>query len=359
MMTGFPGFLATDLLKQIVKDQFAEIDHIYLLVLPQEKAKAIGILNTLNIEDSAITLIEGDITKHHLHLLPSLNELLKEIVTHVFHLAAIYDLAVPKNLAWDVNVTGTNNVNEWVQTLHHLERYIYFSTAYVSGKREGKIFESDLSNKFSFRNHYEETKYEAEVLVEQIKDNVPTTIIRPGITKGHSITGKTSKFDGIYFMLNMYERLSFLPFLPLITDGKGAPEGNFVPSDYVLKATSYLAFNQIGKGKTYHLTDPHPYNTKQLQEMICQGYLGKKPKGTLHVDVLKIILSFSSMRQFLRIEKEALDYFTIYSSYDASNAMKDLEGSKITLVDLKETILPMIEFYRKYKDDYNKHIKIL
>lgn len=361
--TGFPGFLATGLMRQIIQDQYANIDHIYLLVLQQEKNKALHEITTFqkaeHIPKSMFTILEGDITKKNLRIDPVFQEQIQKKVTHVFHLAAIYDLAVPKNIARIVNVHGTSNVNDWVQSLENLERYIYFSTAYVSGKREGKIYETDLSNAFGFRNHYEETKYEAEVLVQQMKDKLPTTIIRPGIVKGHSTTGETMKFDGLYFFLNFYDRLRYAPFIPYISDGKGAPEGNFVSSDYVLKATSFLAFHSIGIGKTYHLTDPKPYNTLQLQEMVCEAYLGRKPQGVISVDLVKAILSLRAIRKFLQVEKEALDYFTIYSSYDTSQTLQDLENANITAMDLKKTLPSMIKFYRKYKDDYTKHIEIL
>jgi len=362
LITGYPGFLATELMRQMVKDKYVDIGHIYLLVLHQEKNKAFKEMRNFQkseqLPESMFTIVEGDITKKNLQINSVLNDRLQDEVTHVFHLAAIYDLAVPKDIAWNVNVFGTNNVNDWVQTLNNLERYIYFSTAYVSGKREGKIFETDLSNAYGFRNHYEETKYEAEVLVHQLKENVPITIIRPGVVKGHSVTGKTVKFDGLYFFLNFYDHLRFAPFIPFISDGKGAPEGNFISSDYVLEATSYFAFHSIGRGKTYHLTDPNPYNTLQLQEMLCEGYLGKKPSGMISVHLVKALLSISANRKFLRVEKEALDYFTIYSSYDTTQTENDLRGTNIISTDLQKTLPSMIEFYRKYKDDYEKHIDI-
>lgn len=62
---------------------------------------------------------------------------------------------------------------------------MYFSTAYVSGNRTGLIRETELQMGQQFKNHYEETKYKAEVLVQELKD-VPYTIIRPGITVGNS-----------------------------------------------------------------------------------------------------------------------------------------------------------------------------
>lgn len=60
---------------------------------------------------------------------------------------------------------------------------MYFSTAYVAGKRGGTIFERELVHQEGFKNHYEETKYLAEIIVNQAKNNLPVTIIRPGIVK--------------------------------------------------------------------------------------------------------------------------------------------------------------------------------
>ncbi|GAB3803203.1 SDR family oxidoreductase [Virgibacillus kimchii] len=357
--TSYPGFLADNLLKQVLLDE-KDIDHVYLLVLPEQKhIAAEKITYTAKQSEKStdtFSIITGDITKENLNLDPEINEKLTVTVTHVFHLAAIYDLAVEKELAINVNLHGTEQVNNWVGKLKNLERYIYFSTAYVSGTREGRIYEHELKKGQSFRNHYEYTKYEAEILVESVKQELPTTIIRPGVVRGHSVTGETSKFDGIYFMLNLLDRLRYLPTVPYFS--KGTAEGNFVPYDYVLKAASFLSFTPTGEGKTYHLTDPNPYTMKQLYQMLAEAYLDKTPSITIPSQTAKTLLSAPALRQWLRVEKEALDYFTIHSSYDTSQASKDLAGSGIVCPDFKQSIGAMVAFYRKYKDDSMRHIYI-
>lgn len=358
--TGFPGFIARALIKQLIKER-ENINHIYLLVLPTltEKAETevAEIINEMEFETSRISIIQGDITQENIGLTVEVNKKLQEEITHVFHLAAIYDLAVPKDIAYNVNVNGTKNMNDWVLKLESLERYIYFSTAYVSGKREGTILETELEMNQSFKNHYESTKYEAEVLVRGIMDQVPTTIIRPGIVKGHSKTGETIKFDGPYFVLNFFEKLKFLPFIPYL--GNGNVEGNFVPLDYILEATIYLGHTQKGVGKTYHLTDPNPYLIKDVYKMMMEEYLKKSPTGKMPLSLAKAGLSFSSLRKWLGVEKEALDYFTLNSHYDCTQAQNDLKGSGISCPDFKEILKPMVEFYREHKNDSKKHIKIL
>ncbi|MRH43865.1 NAD-dependent epimerase/dehydratase family protein [Aquibacillus halophilus] len=357
--TGFPGFICTSLIKRLIESEY-DINYFYLLVLPSLKGKAENEINRITnekkISPKKFILIEGDITKRNLGIGPELNEQLSKKITHVFHLAAIYDLAVPKRLAYDVNVTGTNQVNDWILNLHTIQRYIYFSTAYVSGTREGRIVETELEANQTFKNHYEQTKFEAEKLVRSVIDKVPTTIIRPGVVKGNSETGETVKFDGPYFMLNMFENLRFLPIIPYL--GTGAAEGNFVPIDYILKATIYLGHSDIGVGKTYHLTDPSPYTMKEVYKMLMVQYLGKKPVGKIPVWLAKASLTIPGIRKRLKVEKEALDYFTCLTTYDCTQAQLDLEGSGIECPDFKETLESMTVFYEKHKNDVEKHIEI-
>lgn len=360
--TGFPGFISMNLVKEMIEKRY-DIEKIYLLVLPEMKEKAekeIGkLLQTLSVarNKDIFKIVIGDITKENLNIADEINERLQSTVTHVFHLAAIYDLAVPKDIAYKVNVTGTDHVNKWLKKLQKLERYIYFSTAYVSGKREGKILETELDENQTFKNHYEQTKFEAEVLVQQVMPDVPTTIIRPGVVAGHSKTGETVKFDGPYFLLNFFDKLKFLPFISYLGRGDGIT--NFVPIDYILNATLYLAHSPKGKGKVYHLTDPNPCKMRELYELMAIEYLGKKPVGTLPLFLARFFLSFSAMRKWLKVEKEALDYFTFHVQYDNSQAEEDLKGSGITCPKFTDVIPAIVEYYRRHKDDAEKHINIV
>lgn len=69
--TGFPGFLATSLVKKIIETK-ADIQHFYLLVLPQflEKAEqeVKRVVEGTDFTTSHFTIIPGDITKVNLKL---------------------------------------------------------------------------------------------------------------------------------------------------------------------------------------------------------------------------------------------------------------------------------------------------
>ncbi|MFS0823045.1 SDR family oxidoreductase [Bacillus sp. 1P02SD] len=296
LMTGFPGFLATRLLHALM--QKYESAHFVLLVHPSQFELANDRIKDLDNVEVKI----GDITEESLGFSEVDRDLLREKVTHVFHLAAIYDLAVSQPIAEKVNIEGTKNINQFVQSLQRLERYVYFSTAYVSGDRTGMIRETELQMGQKFKNHYEETKYKAEILVQELED-VPFTIIRPGITVGNSETGETSKFDGPYFIMRILDRIRFMP-IPYL--GKGDVLFNVVPYDYLIDATVYLSEAEGAERKTFHLTDPNPHQARDLYRMICEELLGKKPTWTISPRLVELGLSLSFMRKFFGVEKEAV-----------------------------------------------------
>jgi thioester reductase-like protein len=122
--TGFPGFIATNMIKHLAARH--ERAQFKLPVHPGQLDKAekeIGRLLRGGLSQrEQFELLPGDITQKHMGLHESVLTRLEDTVTHVFHLAAVYDLAVPKDLAYKVNVIDT-------------------STAYVSGERKGRVLE--------------------------------------------------------------------------------------------------------------------------------------------------------------------------------------------------------------------------
>ncbi|MFJ7825150.1 SDR family oxidoreductase [Psychrobacillus sp. NPDC096623] len=357
LITGFPGFLAKNIMKELRKQQ--AYTKIYVLVLPSQIELAESIIAEIyhdQLHSQIIEIVEGDITLAGAGIHQDTFEKLCDEVEYVWHLAAIYDLAVPKEIAWKVNVHGTEMFNNVVTQFSKLKRYTYFSTAYVAGLREGKLLETELIRPVGFKNHYEETKYEAELLVEKLKERVPVTIIRPGIVRGHSETGETIKFDGPYFFVNMISNLRKLPFLPYL--GKSNAFINVVPSDYITKASIYCSLSEEAIGKTLHLTDPNPYPVEEVYKAFVKEVTGKYPKGRFPLSIAKTAVSFYPIRKLLQVEKETLDYLTWYATFDTTNAEAILSKGNITCPDFIQSIPPMITFYNNHKHDPSFHIPI-
>jgi nucleoside-diphosphate-sugar epimerase len=127
-ITGFPGFIAERLVERLANAD----TQFFLLVQPQFVEKAMNAVKRISettdtpLENFAI--IEGDITQTNLGISDDDLATVRVETTDVFHLAAIYDLAVNKDLAFLVNVDGTKNVNDFVKSLWNLRRYNYSST---------------------------------------------------------------------------------------------------------------------------------------------------------------------------------------------------------------------------------------
>src|ERR1044071_957996 len=156
-ITGFPGFIAGRLVRELAKGGA----RFHLLVQPSFFERAQLELMTIAEETGRpladFRLMEGDIAVPGLGLSDRDSDIARSEATSLFHLAAIYDLAVQRDLALRVNVGGTQNVNEFARSMNRLEHYHYVSTCYVAGKRTGVILETELEHDAGFRNHYEET----------------------------------------------------------------------------------------------------------------------------------------------------------------------------------------------------------
>src|SRR4051812_50196112 len=102
-----------------------------------------------------VEVLVGDIAVRRLGLPDDDWDRLKAETTVAYHLAAIYNLAVPLEIAQRVNVEGTGNVLDFCADCKQLGRLNYVSTAYVAGERHGVVYEHELAFGQDFKNHYE------------------------------------------------------------------------------------------------------------------------------------------------------------------------------------------------------------
>src|SRR3954470_16725246 len=231
LVTGFPGFIG----KRLVAKLAAGDPKLKIVALVEERMLEGAREAAAEISEKQVEVVAADISKPFLGLSQSDHDALAQRAELVFHLAAIYDLAVPIEVAQKVNVDGTGNVLDLCAAAKKLERLVYISTAYVSGMRTGIVYEHELVMGQAFKNHYESTKFQAEVWVRQLMDRIPTTILRPAIVVGDSKTGETEKFDGPYYILRAISRAERL-HRPVAQFGRSNAPFNVVPVDYVVAA---------------------------------------------------------------------------------------------------------------------------
>jgi thioester reductase-like protein len=327
-MTGFPGFIASRLLRRLAR----EGGRFLLLVQPALVERAKEELETIAFNagrsDSDFALLQGDITQLDLGLSPADLEIARSQSTVLFHLAAIYDLAVARDVAMRVNVEGTRNVNQFAVSLPHLRHYHYVSTCYVAGKRKGVIYEHELQHDAGFRNYYEETKYLAETEVDKLKSDLPITIHRPAVVCGDSRTGETAKYDGIYYLIHYL--LKWPSLLSVFNIGNIDVSLNLVPVDFVVEAMSALAGDPLSVGKTVQLADPNPLTTRELFNAIARSIAGKEARLTLPASLVQTSLMLPLAPKITDLPHSAVPYFFLKQTYDTAQATKLLEPHGIS-----------------------------
>jgi thioester reductase-like protein len=326
-LTGFPGFIAGRLLEKLAKPE----TQFFLLVQPHFVERAIAeveaIAEATGIALESFVIVEGDITEPQLGISNDDLEAIQFETTDIFHLAAAYDLAVPKDAAFEVNLEGTKNVNDLAASIKNLRRYNYVSTCYVAGKREGVIQESELEHNAGFRNFYEETKYLAEVQVEQLKGHLPVTIYRPSVVVGDSQTGETAKYDGIYYLINYLRKAPSL--LRVVNVGNKDVRLNLVPVDFVVDAIAALARDTRAAGKTIALADPAPLTTAELFDAIAVELSGRKSEFHPPPRLVEWFLNLSISPPITGLPTYGVPYFFISQAYDTMVAKGLLAKHKI------------------------------
>ena len=351
LMTGFPGFLGSALLPRLL-DRRADATAV-CLVQPQHLATARDRVAELLREHprlrDRVELVTGDNTAAGLGL-DAADRARLDTVTEVWHLAAVYDLAVPPEVAHRVNVDGTARVLDLCRSLPRPVRLQHVSTCYVSGRYDGEFGEDVLVAGQPFRNHYESTKYEAERLVrDAMADGLPATIYRPGIVVGDSTTGATQKFDGPYFIAGFLRRQ---PGPVAVVPRVGDPDVVrvcLVPRDFVVDAMDVLSVRDGSVGRTYALTDPRPPTAREVVDTFA-ARLGKRvlwvplPLRPTHTLIDRV----PGVEHLLGLPAEAVDYFASPTTYSTHNTTADLEGTGVSCPPFEEYAGRLVDFMRAH-----------
>lgn len=339
LITGYPGFLASNLLPRILLQR--PDSKLHCLVEQRFMATAQQRLQMLDPAlHSRVELVAGDITRPGLALDRELNP------TEIFHFAALYDLMVDRALGLRINVDGTEHVLRYAERLPRLEKLHYVSTCYVSGRYAGPYRESDLDKGQRFNNYYEETKFLAEVEVQ--KSQLPWVIYRPSVVVGDSRSGATLKYDGPYPVIKWLLRFPWLSVLPRIGD-PSVTRINLVTQDFVLDALTFLSLHAAKPGTVYQLSDPNPVT---VEEMINElGSVTKRKILPLPLPLAVAKLALGHLKPISRwsgFTPAMVDYFVHPTHYLCDNTSAALNGSGVVCPDIRRVLPRLVEYVRRH-----------
>ena len=340
LVTGYPGFIGKRLVRRLVEEARQDGGRLVLLVLARNARAAREDLAALGAETAEV--VEGDVEQMHLGLSGAEFKALARDVTDVWHLAARSQLSEDRAEMRRVNVEGTRNVLDLAFAARRLRRLNHFSTAYVSGDRVGVILEDELAMGQRFHNPYEETKFQAELLVRRAQAEIPATVFRPSIVVGDSRTGEIDRFEGPYALAILLVASPLAVPLPL--PGDAVAPLNVVPVDFVVDAALSIARNPAGAGRTVHLVDPSPLSARRVYEMIAERAGKKLPPVSVPARVFQALLQLPLLERLARVHRPAIEYVNHLAIYNCRNLLELLDGTGIHCPPITSYLDRLIEF---------------
>lgn len=343
LVTGWPGFIGRNLVRSLASRLDPVGDRLLLFTREHRVEAARAEIQKLGIPGDAV---EGDVAKMHLGLSGGEYKQLVAKTTEIWHLAALHDLGPDPKAMEAVNLDGTRHVLELARDAPSLERLHYFSSAYVSGDREGVILEEELEMGQRFRDLHELSKFNAERLVRQAMEELAVTVYRPSTVVGDSRTGEVDRFDGPYYLAVLLVTSPLA--LPLPLPGNALAPLHLVPVDFVVDAALSIGANPAAIGKTVHLVDPNPLSARKIYELIAAREGKRLPPSLLPHRTLEALLSLPIIERLARPHRDAVRLVNRFTTYNCRNQLELLAGTGIRCPPITSYLDTLLDFVKQH-----------
>ncbi|HET6263909.1 MAG TPA: SDR family oxidoreductase, partial [Usitatibacter sp.] len=358
-VTGGTGFIGRFLIDRLVRRE----GDIFVLVRKGSVAKLDELRPRWGDQKDRVIAVVGDLAKPRLGISAGDLARLKGKVKHVFHLAAIYDLAADAESQEKANIEGTRHAVEAAEAMK-AQCFHHVSSIAAAGLYDG-VFREDMFEEAEELDHpYFRTKHESEGIVRK-ECGVPWRVYRPAIVVGHSQTGEIDKIDGPYYFFKLIQKMrkALPPWMPTV--GIEGGRINIVPVDYVVDAMDHIAHKKGLDGGCFHLTDPQPWRVGEVLNMFAKA--AHAPQMTMRVNakmfsfipsfVLDSVMSIAPVRRIqkqvlsdLGIPKDMFTFINYPTRFDTREAEKALKGSGIEVPRLAEYAWRLWDYWERHLD---------
>ena len=257
LVTGAAGLVGAEVCARLLKNGHTVVGLVH-------NVRTLVTNNGKPVPAGRIELIPGDVTRPMLGLDETAWQALTQRVDLVVHSAAITDFGRPREVYQSINTTGTAHVLELARACE--ARLVHVSTAYVCGEQDGPILESALDAGQRFGNHYEESKFDAELLVRKAAaDGLPVAVVRPSVVVGAARTGVVREFKNIYVVLKLLSegRVTSIP-------GHFDACVDLVPVDHVASLIVSVAEDfERARGLTLHAVGS-PVKMRHVSDVLAE-----------------------------------------------------------------------------------------
>jgi nucleoside-diphosphate-sugar epimerase len=284
VLTGATGFLGSHLMADMITKGY----NIIVFGRPAKneslKDRIFRLLKWFGVDNmfDQVTCIDTDLSQDNLGISTGEYSRLCSVVDSVIHCASDTSFSESKReKVMAANINNLKGILEFSKNAH-VNFFHYISTTYVAGTGVTYCKET-LSSVKTFTNVYEESKAAAENIISRFcdKNDIPLSIIRPSIVYGDSQTGRSLKFNALYFPVRSAQSIRDIYLNDLMNNGglKAAKNGifidkegylflplkiylpyegdiNIIPVDYFVNTTVKIIENCSING-IYHLANPY------------------------------------------------------------------------------------------------------
>src|SRR5580658_30005 len=253
---------------------------------------------------SKVTPVRGDVTTSpDLGIAPEFSREILDRTNVIVHAAANTRFSASLDEARTVNLEGTKNLLAFASHCPRLEALAALSTVYVAGKRTGTICEEDLDHTSGFVNSYEQSKYEAELLLRESMSALPISVLRLSTVLGSSTTGEVGQMAAIHHALRLYYN-SLAPMIP------GEPESlvDLIATEYAATAVEHFAVGHFHAGRTFHICGgENALTLARLLELTREAFLCYRPSWRKRAIEMPAIVDLPTFELFARSAEEVGD----------------------------------------------------
>ena len=282
-LTGATGFLGSHLMATLLSKGYNIIVFGRSAKNESLEERISRLLQWFGIDSclDQVTCVDTDLSQDNLGIPTGEYSRLCSVVDSVIHCASDTSFSESKReKVMAANINNLKGILEFSKNAH-VNFFHYISTAYVAGTGVTYCKET-LSSVKTFTNVYEESKAEAEKIISRFceKNSICLSIIRPSIVYGDSQSGRSLKFNALYFPVRSAQTIRDIYLNDILNNGglKAAKNGifidkegylflplkiflphegniNIISVDYFVNTTIKIIENCTKNG-IYHLTNP-------------------------------------------------------------------------------------------------------
>ena len=338
LVTGFPSRQpAVHLVRELAADNERTV---CCLVTEGRQDRALELLDALPASArERVSLWVGDPRFMDLGLSGEEFAVLAEGVEIIHHCASVTDPAGTKEEAAG-NLRAAAEILELAEAAPRLKRLVFWSSATVSGNREGFVKETELDDQMGFRNPIEESLYRVERMLHESAEELPIVVLRPALMVGDSATGEVEDLNGLYLLIRFL--LSAPEDYRIPTPSRTGVRISAVPVDYAVKAGIRISANEQSIGRTFHIVDPKPVTLQYALRLFAEATGRPAPREHDPLNLATALMRAPGLQRFRNTTRAFLDHLKTDVIYDDRNTRELLAGTGIQCPALESYVEVMV-----------------